>query len=331
MGVSLIQLRKIEDELQEDELRIGWAFGVAFDATSNAQSAPLDRRASRARVARGDLELHFLVRLLIAIIVINHSQHPQRLLVAKMSAIKSTMHRHFTARAKRDARLRNAINLYHLTPLFYPTSAPASSSSAAASSSSAQSLDDSIDHTIREDLYFPEKINGRSSSSSEILSSPPQFLDWGKVLGRRAEATSQGPKDGQATMRDHHNDGTAFGSIAAHYIGQGLRMDGGEVSRATSFSPSSPPSVSARLEFLARTSRSSRPPAVQPRDNVDGKGPQRDNLQVGSSHVVSFLQLDERSSQIRDAFFGTVGGGTKVGLEVVRERTGKWEGQQQQQ
>ncbi|PWN29518.1 hypothetical protein BDZ90DRAFT_258433 [Jaminaea rosea] len=252
-----------------------------------------------------------------------------------MPAIKTAMNRHLSAQAKRDARLRNAINLYHLTPLFYPTAA----STSAAASSSQESLDDLIDHTIREDLYFPQKIK---ESSQNIIAQPPFFLEWGNLFARRYQAVSQGPRDGAPTMRDHHNDGSAFGSIAAHYIGQGMRaqpaprgataetegytrapLSSASSSSIASSSSSSPPSISARLEFLSRTARSSLPPSVQPRDNVDGNAPLRDNLQIGSSHVVSFLQLDERSSRIRDAFFGTVGGGTKVGLEVVRERMGK--------
>lgn len=55
-------------------------------------------------------------------------------------------------------------------------------------------------------------------------------------------------------------------------------------------------------------------------NNQIGIGPQMDHIQRGSTSLIRGSAMAQRTAKLRDALFGTVGGGEKPGLDVILER-----------
>lgn len=192
-----------------------------------------------------------------------------------------------SAARNKDSLLRDAISLYHLSPSFYPI---ASSSR----SSSDTDFGARLDHSIRADIFGGNTNRIEDPCRSELL---PRFLGGIDLVRRLKMSARAGPQDGSFV-------------VAAT----------GVAPRLTALNRMTP--TQTRLSFTKRSSSAQKPQEPRPKYPGD-QGPAQRSIQPGSSGAVRTLRLDERSARIRDAFFGTVEGGERPGLEVIRERTGK--------
>lgn len=199
------------------------------------------------------------------------------------------------AARSRENKLRNAISLYHLSPAFFPAGGAPSSSTSTAESSEASSadLDAHLDHTIRADIFGPGSRVEDPCTSDNL----PNFSSGLSLVSKLNKHARAGPQDGSS----------AIAAIGAQ-------------PNLSALSVSSP--LKARLEFSNRITSAERP--NEPRPQFPGSNePAQRSIQPGSSGAVRSLKLDERSARIRDAFFGTVEGGERPGLEVLLERRGR--------
>lgn len=202
---------------------------------------------------------------------------------------------------KKDRNLRHAIDLYHLTDYFFPTSAlPLSDSNGGAgakSSDSAQSiaLDEEIDFHIR------KSILGKTTTQS-----PENSVDAAvEMRGSHTTLTKR-------FNNDEEQFGSAYASSnAGNQTAESLfPLSKQQSSRTTSDVHAPLPPVDdqeAVQRYIAEMARKTAAKGIR---------------EMGDPDLES---LDSRGSQVRDALFGTVRG-SLPGLEVLRERVKEREG-----
>ncbi|UZJ52528.1 hypothetical protein CBS101457_001848 [Exobasidium rhododendri] len=185
----------------------------------------------------------------------------------------------------RDANLRHAINLYHLTDFFFPTNVK---------SEEGKEILDSAEYDKELDSQIRFSMMGAS-----ITTSTRNNMD-GYVEMRGAYPTlARKLKDDEVNFGSIYNTTAAISSDAAVRELQ----DSTRYSRASTLENNPLPSVDdhdAVEKFVAETARNSFAFNGLPESRA------ADNLDV-------------RGAQVRDALFGTVGG-VRPGLEAVRER-----------
>lgn len=248
-----------------------------------------------------------------------------------MAASSTYIPRHAVKAARaRDSLLRNAVTLYHFTPSFYPTPGASSSSNTSPSSRDDKAaidgdsarLDAEIDHAIRGDIF------------GDVIEDPckgynlPNFQSAQIMMTQQRQAARAGPRDGARGINAVRSQ---FGPLSA--VSKTPAMPSRQPSSSTSESsgftrqPLMPAAEGAapggRMKFVKDELSVSHNVPREPRPALKPDTPSQRTIQPGSSAVVRLFKLDERSAMVRDAFFGTVGGAEKPGLEVVRERRGK--------
>jgi hypothetical protein len=200
---------------------------------------------------------------------------------------------------KKDAKLRHAINLYHLTDFFFPTSAKSSSSSSSTATTSSLSRSDTAPER------FDDLLNAHIRSS---------------IMGSSNTTSAQNNLDAPLTMKSastvlslkETEDEDQFASI----------YDSKSNSHDIASSLLSPPPSTLKSSSTTASEPAPLPPiddkeAVQKHiaDTVrKSLAARQKNMGVRQSD-----NLDVRGAQVRDALFGTVGG-VQPGLETLRER-----------
>lgn len=226
---------------------------------------------------------------------------------AKSAAFRQVARRNRRAveKKKRQGELRHAVSLYHLSPSFYPSPAPGSSGSKA----DAAALDERLDMTIRQDIWGPPGHTHVPGRYKHI----PQWHDGETLLGKLTAAARRGPRDGSTDADQPLLAGSTFSKLS-----QSPHAFSDEA--GSNAAKGKTPYDELRESFLSFNDGMTQAP-IPPRPTYDENEPPQQHIQPGSSTAIRQGAVDERSARIRDALFGTVGGGDKPGFEVVNERT----------
>lgn len=199
---------------------------------------------------------------------------------------------------KKDANLRHAINLYHLTDFFFPTN----------------------NVSEQQGKHGNRSGAGGSAGSEEGMSSFDKELDSHirfSLMGASTSTSVRSNMDGYVELKGAYpvlakktkDDEMAFGSVFGSTMGP----------------------VSEASAVNALREENSRPPRLEPQSPLpsidDKEAVQRYIAETArrSAAVGGFADtrpgddMDVRGAQVRDALFGTVNG-VRPGLEAVRER-----------
>lgn len=185
---------------------------------------------------------------------------------------------------KRDANLRHAINLYHLTDFFFPTNK---------STEQGKQSDTAYDKDLDSHIRF--SIMGNSTTISPDRSNLDGFVDF-----RAAHPTlAKKIKDDEAAFNSTFGNSGAVSEDAA----------------VNALKRSSQGINASRLEELPL-------PLIDDKEAVEryiAETARRAAAAGGLTDSRPGDNYDIRGAQVRDALFGTVGG-VRPGLETIRER-----------
>ncbi|CDU21967.1 uncharacterized protein SPSC_00597 [Sporisorium scitamineum] len=243
-------------------------------------------------------------------------------------------------RRKKDAILRKAVEMYHLTPSFLPnpqqasvtTSArqPSSSSSSAAAASWESALDNTIYSSIvntdsvsrRSPNIVPRGLTEFSREQSNRAASVPAFGNTEQSALSRAKDIHSFVSDLTSTTfptrREREAAAADFTSANRSQPAKGAssssQQNGGGLEHFTD---------GDIARYQRRHNHSTGAGSSSGLDSSRYSGAERlthlDRITPGANEWYRSQGLDTRSARVRDAIFGTVNG-EMPGLEVVRER-----------
>lgn len=249
---------------------------------------------------------------------------------AKQKAIKEGKLRSARKHARKQAQsqdglLRRAVELYHLTPAFFPMPARTRLSKDAPESSDAEAnWLKNLDNTIHSSILNTDVITRRTPNLI-----PRGLQEYARIQSNRS--TSVPPLSVSTESASHrHQEAYAIASD----LTRSTFMTQRERERQTATplpdvkdGPSSPSSTTSLSHFtdqdIAMYQRRHQQHTDMSLDSTRYSGAQRpthlERMTAGTTEWYGSQNLDTRSARIRDAIFGTVSG-ELPGLDIVRER-----------
>ncbi|SJX66635.1 uncharacterized protein SRS1_16856 [Sporisorium reilianum f. sp. reilianum] len=246
------------------------------------------------------------------------------------SSARSKQHNNRQKR-KKDAILRKAVEMYHLTPSFLPN--PQTSARQSSTSSSAASWESALDNTIYSSILNTDSVSRRSPNLV-----PRGLTEFHREQSARAASVPAfGNTEQLASSRSKDIHSFASDLTSTTFLTRREReaaaadLSSAKRSQSANAASSSQQNGGGLEHFtdgdIARYQRRHNHSAgAGPSSGLDSSrysGAERlthlDRITPGANEWYRSQALDSRSARVRDAIFGTVNG-ELPGLEVVRER-----------
>ncbi|TKY86898.1 hypothetical protein EX895_004186 [Sporisorium graminicola] len=262
------------------------------------------------------------------------SSNPIASTSSSASSVRSKQHDK-RQQKKKDAVLRKAVEMYHLTPSFLPNPQQASvSTSARQSSASSNSWESALDNTIYSSILNTDSVSRRSPNLV-----PRGLTEFSREQSSRAASVPAfGNTEQSASSRAKDIHSFASDLTSTTFLTRREReAAAADLTSANRSKPAGGASSSSQqnggglehftdgdiARYQRRHNHSAGAGSSSGLDSGRYSGAERlthlDRITPGGNEWYRSQGLDTRSARIRDAIFGTVNG-ELPGLEVVRER-----------